>query len=243
MIRNDVEIVDLDPLTWRNLGEVFPVSEWGELRLKKPGVLSILHESGRILRVDSPTGVNPTIPPMIENPAAMARAIHEATPGLMRVQIFEKASLIAFSKQVQSLDWRTMPSDLFYLRAWELAKSDPTGLCYYPRTPFLTALVEAATRLVAGVPDGGTLVLGIFSEGRPYFTLIARVVNQQIDLLTTFDTLVKYGLDTSQIPTSAADADRVLMLVEAHIGKVAHSLFCSLSAFKSMLEAIGEKQG
>jgi hypothetical protein len=242
MIHRDVEIVDLDPQTWRNLGQVFPVAEWGEGRAKLPGVLTILHDEGQLLRVDAPAGFDASlVPAQIDEPQALGKALFEAHPGLTRVQIFEKSRLRAFSDAVQRLDWVSLPSDEFYVRAWQIAQADPRGLCYYPSGLPRMRVLDAVRDLIAKTPDGQCLVLGVYEAGAPYFTLIARVNAGEVTLVTTFDALVQDGVDTRTVPASAADAQMVLPLIERRFGWVARSLFCDRAALLELIHASAQE--
>jgi hypothetical protein len=241
MIHRNAEIVDLDPQTWRNLGAIFPLAEWGESRFRVPGVLTILHDEGVFLRADLLDGtVIDNIPAQIDDPAALAAQLHRDNPGLTRVQVFEKASLRRFSNAVQKLDWANLSSGDFYLRAWELAQADPRGLCYYPSGLPRIGVLKAAQTLIRNTPDGGHLVLGVYDAGKPYFSLIARVDQQQVTLVTTFDALVKYGVDTTVVPSSAADEQQVIPLIEQHFGMVARTLFCDRATLVKLIQTTSE---
>ncbi len=239
MIHRDVEIADLAPLTWRNLGLIMPIDELAGRHIGSDRVLSILHRGGVLLNVNAPPGIIVPALDRIDNPKAVAQRLYESLPGLERVQIFDKDRLAAYSDSVQRLDWQTLSSGDFYWRAWQLAEADPVGLCYYPvdKSPWRRYPIEAVRQLVAHTPDGRTLVLGIYDQQTPWFTLIVRVNAGQITLLTTFERLKPYGIDPLVIPTNAEDAQRVLPLVTKHIGPVHHALFCTRATFEQWLHA------
>ncbi len=239
MIHRDVEIADLSPLTWRNLGTIMPIDELAGRHSNSERVLSILHQDGVVLNVVTPPGMNRPDMGRIEDPKATAQRLYESMPGLERVQIFDKARLAAFSDSVQRLDWQRLSSGDFYWHAWQLADSDPVGLCYYPaeQAPWRRYPIDAARQLVAATPDGGTLVLGIYDQGAPWFTLIAQVNAGQITLLTTFERLKPHGVDPLVTPANAEDALQVLPLITHHIGPVHHALFCARRPFEEWLHA------
>lgn len=237
MIHRDVEIVDLDPQAWRHLGEIFSIAEWAEWRRKTPGVLTILHDEGQVLRADLPPGVrSDIIPKEIDDPAALAKEIFDSTPGLTRVQIFEKSRLRAFSDAVQRMDWTSQTSADFYLQAWQIAEQDQHGLCYYPSGLPRQRVLEKARQLIQSTPDGEYLVLGVYDVGKPYFSLIVRVDAGQITRVTTFEALAGYGVDTQTTPASPDDAQIILPLIEQHLGRVAHSLFCDRAALMELIQ-------
>lgn len=237
MIHRDVEIIDLAPLTWRNMGAILPIDELAGRHSGSERVLSVLHQGGVVLNVVAPPGM--TLPDVgrIDNPKATAQQLYESLPGLERVQIFDKDRLAAYSDSVQRLDWQRLSSGDFYWNAWQLAESDPVGLCYYPaeQAPWRRYPLAAARQLVAETPDGETLVLGVYDGGRPWFTLIAQVNAGLITLLTTFERLQPYGLDPMVSPASAEDANWVLPLITQHIGPVHRALFCTRGTFEAWL--------
>jgi hypothetical protein len=242
MIHRNVEIVDLDPLTWRNLGKVLRIDELSAIHSVEHRTLSILHQAGTVLKVALPQGVNVQLDSTINDPQQFARQLYEnAAHQVDCVQIFEKSSLARFSDAVQRLDWQKLTSGDFYLRAYELAQADTAGIVYYPsdQAPRWNVMFKHAQRLLSTVPDGQTLVLGIYDNGQPYFTLIVKVEQQQITLCTTFEYLQPFGIDPAVVPSTADDVLPIVRLVEQHIGKVAHSLFCDRMAFEAWRDGLG----
>lgn len=237
MIHRDVRVTDLDPATWRQIGAIARFVELGAHRPDEPGVLSILHEHGSVLRVECPSAIASLAITRVDDPQATARALFEQHPTLERVQIFEKGRLAAYSDAVQRLDWRALSLDEFYLRAWLMAADDPEGLCYYPPRPrhwnhFDPDQLRAT---LAALPDASTLILSVVAEGRPWFNLIAQVERGEIRRITTFAALARYGLG----PRSGApeDCDSICAMVARHIGPVALALFCDRETFERWLRA------
>jgi hypothetical protein len=232
VIHRDVEIIDLDPRTWRQIGQIAPFDDLAQVKPLRGRVLSILHDQGRVLKIDAPADLILTLDERIDDPQAAARALYEELPDLDRVQIFDKASLTAYSDKVQRLDWKALTIDEFYFRAWLLAGDDPSGLCYYPsREPRWHRFEYPAVRdYMAGLADGSVLVLAVFEEGALWFNLIVRVESGQIRLITTFDTLAEAG------EIKPGDADRLRPLIEQQIGHVAEMIFCSRQEFEAMLD-------
>ncbi len=232
MIHRDVEIVDLDPLTWRQIGQIAPFDDLAQVKPVRGRVLSILHDQGRVLKIDAPDGLTISLGDQIDDPAATARALYEELPDLDRVQIFDKTSLTAYSDRVQRLDWQALTIDEFYFRAWLLAADDPAGLAYYPpRQPRWHRFDYPAVKdYIAGLADGSVLVLAVFEGEALWFNLIVRVEGGQIRLITSFDTLAEAGAVTP------GDADRLRPLIEQQIGHVAQMIFCSRQQFAAMLD-------
>lgn len=243
MIHPDVEIIDLYPLTWRNVGALFPIDEWSNNRpFMNENVLSILHDHGHILKIDAPAGISVSADVathLVTDPQRLARTLYNVHPNLTRVQVFEKSALRAYSANVQRLDWRHLASGDFYLNAFQIADADPVGLCYYPpdRAPYALQqrVLKTVEALVKSTPDGSALVLGVYDQDQPYFTLILQVRGGLIRLCTTFEYLRTQGIDPAVIPGNENDAARVIAAVEQVIGPVAHVLFCDRATLAAWL--------
>ena len=245
MIHRDISIIDLYPATWRNLGALFAIDEWAVRRpTSDQALVTILHDRGRLLKIDAPTTV--TLPAdlsetPIRDSAALAEAIYRANPTLDAVQIFALESLRGYSHTVQQFDWHTLASAAFYQQAFAVALRDPDGLCYYPpnRAPFYRKqrLIEAITMLAAQTADGETLVVGIYDHGRPYFTLIAQVRGGLITLCTTFEHLIGQGIDPAICPAGPQDVDLVQRAVETMLGRVAFCWFGERAAAEAWINS------
>jgi hypothetical protein len=241
MIHRHIEIVDLYPLTWRNLGQVMRIDELAAHRPAQNRTVSILHQAGKVIKVAAPQGVNAEVGTSINDPQRTARKLYEQLADQVDgVQIFEKSSLARFSDAVQRLEWQKLTSGEFYLRAYQLAEGDAAGIVYYPpsQAPYQYGLFKQAQDLINTIPDGQTLVLGIYDNGKPYFTLIAKVEQQQITLCTTFEYLQPFGVDPAVVPSKASDAEQIVPLIEQHIGKVAYKLFCDRAAFEAWRDGL-----
>jgi len=235
MIHRDVLVLDLHPPTWRNLGRVLRIDELSASRPVLPKTLSILHQSGKVLKSVVPQGLKVQIDMPIHDARQVAQDLYRVfADKIDGVQIFEKTSLVEFSDAVQQLDWQQLNCGEFYLKAFELARMDTTGIVYHPAScaPYLYTVLDQAQRLISNTPDGQTLVLGIFDEGKPYFTLILKVMHQTVTFCTTFEYLQPFGLDPDVVPSSINDVESVLRLVNQHIGTVAHSMFCDRTTYE-----------
>jgi hypothetical protein len=237
MIHRDVEVIDLDPSTWRNIGQIVDVTELGVRRLDAPHVLSILHANGVVLRVDAPKNVS--VPPLtqVDDPRVLAQTLYTEIPGLERVQVLEKERLAAYSTAVQQLPWETLSLDEFYLCAQAMVDDDPVGLCVYPPRPRHWNYFDAdiVRSWLLDIPDGATVVLGVYEDARPWFTLITRIVGGEVRLITTFEVLKRYGL--SETTSLAETSVHVCTLTTEHLGPVAHALFCERAIFEQWVRA------
>lgn len=237
MIHANVQVVDLDPLTWRNLGLIAPFAELATRRPQLTNTLSILHDHGKVLRVDQPEGLTVDLPQSIDNPMVVAQTLYERLPSLERIQIFDKARLAAYSNAVQQLDWNTLSLDEFYLSAWKLAEGDPIGLCSYPPRPdhWNHFYFDALRKHLQALPDGATLALGVYEDHTPWFTLIAQVRAGEIRLITTFETLARSGVSYSS--DTLDTIEHICTTIAQQIGPLAYALFCARDVFEHWLVA------
>ncbi|HEX6778206.1 MAG TPA: hypothetical protein VF099_08390, partial [Ktedonobacterales bacterium] len=75
MIDPQWQVIDLDPVTWRNLGPFFEPKRY--IAAAQPGEhgLFVLHDQGRVLKVvdTQARSIPRDIPPQISDPQALAR--------------------------------------------------------------------------------------------------------------------------------------------------------------------------
>ncbi|MBE2269130.1 MAG: hypothetical protein IAE80_12940 [Anaerolinea sp.] len=205
------------------------------------GALSV-RSSFKRRRIDCGFAHDPVVeahvPERIVSPPLAARELYESTANIDRVQIFEVHALAAFSRAVERLNWRALPILEFYSALWTQADADPHGLCYFPPKPAAWNHLEVGQMhaWLCSIPDGMTLVLGIFEQGQAWASLILRVVAGSIRLITTFDTLERTGLDVQQMPTSPLDLEVICASVSEHIGHVAYGLVIERAAFFEWLQ-------
>jgi hypothetical protein len=237
MIARDVEIVDLRPGIWRNLTSLLDLSRLSDVRPARPNILSILHHSGKVLRVYAPAGFRlPTIE-QVDDPQELAKKLYYQLPGLESVQILEQDSLMLFSDQVQRMDW--MPSDMedFTLHAFRLAEQDPAGLAFFP--PFSWKwngfpIEEARTWLASG-PDPCAYFLGVVRDGSPWLTLILRASDKKVRLITTIDFLARFDVPIEGLPSGPKDLATVCEAIHAHVAPVRAALICDYMVFAKLL--------
>lgn len=231
MIAQDILVIDLDPCTWRNLGEAM------RLGLRQKRTLSILHDGGRLIKVyDSKLGLREDIVVEVVDPARLAKKLYESLPGIERVQIFDKRSLIDFSLRVQRNPFDELDTDEYLNMVSEVGRREfEDGICIYPPQPegwnfFRYAQVRKFIKEV--VPDRSTLVLGVFDGGELYIGLIVGVEGRKVKLVTTFDSLVPLGLGALEGPE---DYKEVLRLTARRFYEPAVGLFTDRATFEELI--------
>ncbi len=239
MIWEHWEVIDLEPRTWRNLGALFDPANF--LTRAQPGerILSILHQEGQVLKVhDSARGVRRDLKlETIENAPRTAQELYESEPGLDRVQIFDKRSLVAFADGAQRSVHPEWDLDEHYRFVYGLAEDDPQGICYYPPRPshWKHFTYDQARHFIEEVaPDPSTLVLVVFEGEEVYISLILGIRDHKIKLVSTLDTLVPLGIGPR---VSMADRERILEGVAQRFDQPSFSLFIQRAAFDAWLTA------
>lgn len=132
-----------------------------------------------------------------------------------------------------------MDYDDFFFHAFRLIEQDPAGLCFFPPrslswkgfdVPAIRAWMEA-------LPGPCAIVLGITRASTPWFTLIVKIVEKKIRLITTMEYLARENPDVRSLPTNPADVQAMADLVSQKIAPVAVAVVCDHSVFEKLLAA------
>jgi hypothetical protein len=237
MIARDVEIVDLAPSAWRNLLSLMDLTRINDARPDRPNVLSVLHHGGKVSRVYAPAGYRVPTLEQIDDPQELAKKLYYQLPGLERVQILEIQSLALFSEQVQRLDWQSFDMEDFFFRAYHLAEQDPAGLCFFP--PFSWSWngipLEDIRKWLAAGPSPSAYFLGVLRDSLPWTTLILRVEDGKVRLITTLQHLAGDNLPVDRWPTTAQDLPAICEAVSARVAPVRAALVCDYLVLARLL--------
>ncbi len=237
MIARDVEITDLRPDVWRNLMSLVDTSRIADIRPEHPNLLSILHHGGKVLRVYAPAGFRIPAIEQVDDPQEMAKKLYYQLPGLESVQILERDSLVLFSDRAQRADWMSNDLEDFAFKAFLLAEQDPAGLAFFP--PFSWkwngfSLDQIRTWVASG-PDPCSYFLGILRNSAPWLTLILRVVDKKVRLITTIDFLARFDVPVAGLPTSPKDLATICESIHAHVAPIRAALICDYMVFARLL--------
>jgi len=237
MIARDVEITDLHPNVWQNLMTLVDTSRIADLRPKHPNLLSILHHGGKVLRVYAPAGFRVPAIEQVDDPQELAKKLYYQLPGLDSVQVLEKDSLVLFSDRVQRADWMSNDLEDFVFKAFLLAEQDPAGLSFFPAFSWKWngfSMEEIRTWMASG-PDPCAYFLGIIRNSTPWLTLILRVAEKKVRLITTIDFLARYGVSVAGMPSSSKDLASVCEAIHAHVAPIRAALICDYMVFARLL--------
>jgi hypothetical protein len=244
MIARDVEVIDLDPALWKNLAYFWKMGNISESSSANPKMLSILHNQGHVLKMSVPK--EQTIPTMehVDDPQELARKLYYQYPGMAGVQILDKHSIQIYSSKVQNIEWHSLDYDDFLIRAYQLADEDPVGLCFFPKRQLTWHGFEIRTvrDWLAQLPSPSAVVVGIFRDAAPWFSLVIRLVDKKIKLVTTLEHLSRFEVDVSRLPSSVADLGSICELVSQHIAPVSAALVCNFSFAEQLAESTHKRE-
>ena len=242
MIDPHWQVLDLDPLTWRNLGPFLEPQQY--IAAAQPGEhgLFILHEQGRVLKVvDTQAGEAPTdIPPHISDPQALARKLYNRGEW-QRVHVIDRRHLAWVAQQAQATPRRDLAFDAYYHLVYTLIWGKPDGYaCEPPPAGHWHGWTYSAIRsFIKALPSPSSLALGVFTNDALSMGLILICKQGLIRRVTTFEGLhwnVSHPGPTQQTLTALCEA------LEAQFAPPAAVLLCTDAAFAGWLEA-EDKQG
>lgn len=240
MIDPHWSVVDLDPVTWRNLGRFIEPAQY--LRAAQPGEhgLFVLHDGGRTLRVvDTLAGVrHGLVAARIGDPAALARELH-ARGEWQRVHVIDRRHLAHVAREAQATPRRELTLDQYYRLVFQLVWDGSAGyVCVPPHPHRWNGWAYAdAVAFIAALPDPATIALGVLEEdGALAIGLILDVRGGLIRTVTTFEA---FSLPMPQIELSPAGFERLWSLLDlrAEHGPPAPAaaLLCAREVFEAWL--------
>lgn len=179
MIDPHWSVVDLDPVTWRNLGRFIEPAQY--VRAAQPGEhgLFVLHDAGRVLRVvNTRMGIRrDLVPARIGDPQALARELH-AHGEWQRVHVIDRQHLARVAQRAQATPRRELTLDQYYRLVYQLVWDGSAGYVSIPPHPghwngwtyadvtsFIALLPDPAT-IALGVLDGEALAIGLILDVR-----------------------------------------------------------------------------
>lgn len=193
MINPDWQLVDLDPVTWRQIGRFFDPGQY--LRAAQPGEhgLFVLHDRGKVQRiVDSKCGVRRDITlDCIDDPQQCAQQLYERGEW-QRVHVVDKAHLALVARTAQEKPQRERTLDQYYHYVYELLWGDPTGYVSVPAHAehWHGWTYQYIKSVISNLPSSpSSLALGVFADNRWLIGLILVCEEGQICKVTTFEAL------------------------------------------------------
>jgi hypothetical protein len=231
------QVVDLDPVTWRNLGPFFEPRQY--VAAAQPGEhgLFILHERGRVLKVvDTQSRSAPDgIPPKISDPHALAEELYQRGEW-QRVHIIDRRHLAWVAQQAQATSRRNLTMDAYYHLVYTLMWEEGDGYVSEPPHPgnFHGWTYEDIRRFVEEAPSPSSFALGVYAGDALSIGLILVSEGGQITKVTTFEGL---DWDASQTGPTAQTLSALSEALEARFAPPAAILLCTDAAFHGWLDA------
>jgi hypothetical protein len=237
MIDPHWQVIDLDPVTWRNLGPFFEPQRY--IAAAQPGEhgLFVLHDAGQLLHVvDTQTRSLPAdIPTQISDPEALAQELYKR--GVWeRVHVIDRRHLAWVAQQAQANPRRDLTLDAYYHLVYLLIWGRRQGYACVPPHPgqMFGWTYTAVHRFVAELPSPATLALGVYSNDALSIGLILMCEGGLIRRVTTFEGLnwdVSKPGPTQETLTALRDA------LTAQFAPPAAVLLCTDAVFSGWLAA------
>lgn len=237
MIDPHWQVIDLDPVTWRNLGPFLLPQHY--IAAAQPGEhgLFVLHDHGSVLKVvDTLTEKPPAgIPETIEDPEALAQELY-GRGEWQRVHIIDRQHLAWVAREAQAKPRRDLTLDAYYHLVYSLIWDKSGGYVSVPPHPgeWHGWTYTEIRRSLAALPSPATLALGVYGEHGLSIGLILVCQEGQIRRVTTFEALEWSPTDPGpNEPTLTALREAL----NSQFAPAAALLLCTDAAFAGWLAA------
>lgn len=240
MIDPNWNVIDLDPVTWRNLGPFIGVAQYVRVPVSDEPELYILHDRGRVLKVhDTHARPRPDVTKLthIDDPHETARTLF-ATENWSRVHVVDKHHLASVARVTQQIENRQLTLDAYYHFVATQLWQEPSGyVCQPPRPSTWNGWTYADVQaFIQRLPDAATVALGVLETDSIYIGLILEIRGGLIRTVTTFEAL------TLPQPLLLAEAslDILAQTINAKFAPLAAALLCDRATFEGWVKA-GDK--
>jgi hypothetical protein len=190
MIDPNWSVVDLDPVTWRNLGRFFDVAQY--VRAAQPGehALFIVHDNGRVLKVfdtDRSARSSVKIDRVVEA-RALAQELY-ACGQWDRVHVINQQHLTRVGRVAGASANRSLQLDGYYHLVYDLIWDGGDGYVAEPPRPdhwnhwTMSQIVHFVSRL----PRSAAVALGVFEGAQLNIGLVLEIKRGHIVRVTTFE--------------------------------------------------------
>ncbi len=230
MIDPNWSVVDLDPVTWRNLGRFINVPQY--VRAAQPGErgLFIVHDGGRVLKVfDTGRGKRPDLKiDRVDGARPLAKELY-ARGEWDRVHIIDQRHLAHVGSLASASANRSLHLDGYYQLVSDLIWDGGEGYVAEPPKPAhwnhwtMNQIEQFASRL----PRSASIALGVFENERLNIGLILKFKRGNIMRVTTFEAPVIQPVT----PTLSPDFLDQLWRQLANVAPPAAVLLCTQAVF------------
>ncbi|RXZ82205.1 hypothetical protein EBB07_10990 [Paenibacillaceae bacterium] len=172
MIDKQISIVDLNPYTWRNLGQLTSGFQ--------KQVIYVLHDQGKVLSIArSGNQLLQGETFQVTDSANNAQALLAAYPDIDEVQVLERQRLIQYYIDIQSLPVRELDTDE-YLLQMEVMLRNYSGIEVYSREQTVHYFEKLQQYVQAKLPENCILLLFLLSGDAISFDLLLEFNNHRI---------------------------------------------------------------
>jgi len=230
------QLVDLDPVTWRNIGRFISPGRYIRAGTSDEHALYALHDNGRVLNViDTLTGrrTDLDLAPLTDPEEAAAHLF--ATGEWNRVHIVDRQHLAAVAHEAQADPRHDLTLDAYYRFVNHLiwSNSDSRYVVHPPRASSWHGWTyDLVKRWLADLPDPASVALSVVGEEGLIIGLIAQISGGLIDLVTTFEAL---PIPRADAEVSSAYGDRLWAAIEDRFAPPAALLLCTDAVFDAWI--------
>ena len=236
MIDPHWSVVDLDPVTWRNLGHFIDVPRY--VRAAQPGEhgLFIVHDHGRVLKVfdTDRNGRSSVKLDRVVDARALAKEL-QASGQWDRVHIINQQHLARVGHLAGASANRSLHLDGYYQLVYDLIWDGSDGYVCEPPKPahWNYWTVSQIEHFVSRLPKWATVALGVFDGERLNIGLVLEFQRGNIVRVTTFEAPALQPIE----PRPSADFLDQLWQQLGNIAPPAAVLLCEQSVFDEWITA------
>ncbi|HTP08412.1 MAG TPA: hypothetical protein VMP08_09185 [Anaerolineae bacterium] len=234
MIDPHWDVIDLDPVTWRNIGRFIDVSQY--VRAAQPGEhgLFIVHDRGRVLKVlDTQHRASVKVDRVVDA-RALAKELY-AHGQWDRVHIIDQRHLARVGSVAGASANRSLHLDGYYQLVHDLIWDGSDGYVAEPAKPdhwnyWKMGQIE---QFVSRLPKSASIALGVFEGGQLKIGLVLEFKQGNIVRVTTFEAPALQPI----APHLSADFLDHLWQQLANIAPPAAVLLCEQKVFDEWIAA------
>ncbi len=230
MIHPQWDVVDLDPVTWRNLGRFIDVSQY--VRAAEPGEhgLFIVHERGRVLKIfDTNRHARSSVKvSRVTDARALAKELYSHGQW-DRVHVIDQQHLARVGYLAGASANRSLHLDGYYQLVYDLIWDGGDGyVCEPPKSGHWNHwTMSQLEQFVSRLPHSASMALGVFEGERLNIGLVLEFEQGSIVRVTTFEAPALQPIE----PCLSADFLEQLWQQLDHIAPPAAALLCSQATF------------
>ncbi len=230
MIDPNWSVVDLDPVTWRNIGRFIDVPQY--VRAAQPGEhsLFIVHDNGRVLKVfDTDRGVRSGVKiDRVANARTLAKELY-GRGQWDRVHVINQQHLARVGYLAGASANRALPLDGYYQLVYDLIWDGGDGYVAEPPKPdhWNHWKMSQIEQFVSRLPKSASMALGVFDGARLTIGLVLEFKQGNIVRVTTFEAPALQPIDPAFSETFLNQLWKQL----DHIAPPAGVLLCTQAIF------------